>query len=709
MRIYSMTATFGKLRHETLTLEPGLNVIEAPNEWGKSTWCAFLLAMLYGLDTRAKSTKTYLAPKDRYAPWSGEPMSGRIDLCWQGRDITIQRATRGRVPMGSFEAFETATGLPVPELNAANCGQQLLGVERSVFCRAGFLSLNQMAVTADEALARRLQALVTTGDESGDARHLEQELKALRNRIRYNRTGLLSQTQEQLETVEEKLLALSEMEEQSRKQRERLGVVKERIQALQNHQLALQYAQAEVDARRVAQARDTMDLAERRLEALSQSCASLPEGEQAREKLKALERFCSQRDSLQGLRLQLEAEEPEPQLPEPFRDMSLEEAFSEMRSDAKRYEALGTTGPWLVYLVLAAMMVITGGILAWQKLWLFCAGSALLAVLFLILGLWKRRSRSRRRQELTEKYGKTGFARWEGILRQYELDHRRWSQNRSRGTQAKGKLAQQFAQLELQRRSLCGSQEPEKVMEVWQQVLSRRQALEEAEKEARRARELYESLSAMARQVQPPAREDHLNHSAAETQALLEENRQLQQKLTERVSLLRGRMESMGDPKELEAERDRLRAKVQKLEGTYDAVSLALETLEQAKQALQRRFAPQIVRQAQSWMEKMTGGRYDRLSLDAQLSIRAAAGEEDTLSDALWRSDGTVDQLYLALRLAVAAAVTPECPMVLDDALVRFDDRRLLAALEILRELGEEKQILLFTCQNREKRLLETL
>ena len=41
-----MTATFGKLNHETLTLKPGLNVIQAPNEWGKSTWCAFLLAML---------------------------------------------------------------------------------------------------------------------------------------------------------------------------------------------------------------------------------------------------------------------------------------------------------------------------------------------------------------------------------------------------------------------------------------------------------------------------------------------------------------------------------------------------------------------------------------------------------------------------------------------------------------------------------------
>ena len=156
MKIYSMTATFGKLEHQTLTLQPGLNIIEAPNEWGKSTWCAFLVNMLYGLDTRAKSTKTALADKDRYAPWSGAPMSGRIDLNWNGRDITIQRQTKGRLTFGEFSAYETNTGLPVEELNGLNCGQMLLGVERSVFTRAGFLKLTDLPVTQDDALRRRL-------------------------------------------------------------------------------------------------------------------------------------------------------------------------------------------------------------------------------------------------------------------------------------------------------------------------------------------------------------------------------------------------------------------------------------------------------------------------------------------------------------------------------------------------------------------------
>ena len=99
----------------------------------------------------------------------------------------------------------------------------------------------------------------------------------------------------------------------------------------------------------------------------------------------------------------------------------------------------------------------------------------------------------------------------------------------------------------------------------------------------------------------------------------------------------------------------------------------------------------------------MTGGRYQRLSMGEDFSLQSGTAEEETLHDALWRSDGTVDQLYLALRLAVAEELTPEAPLILDDALVRFDDERMKAALAILRELSDKRQVILFTCQQREK------
>ena len=89
------------------------------------------------------------------------------------------------------------------------------------------------------------------------------------------------------------------------------------------------------------------------------------------------------------------------------------------------------------------------------------------------------------------------------------------------------------------------------------------------------------------------------------------------------------------------------------------------------------------------------------------MDLHVGAQGEDTLRGSLWHSDGTVDQLYLALRLAVAEALIPEAPLVLDDALVRFDDKRLAAALELLQEEATQKQILLFTCQSREQQLIK--
>ena len=123
----------------------------------------------------------------------------------------------------------------------------------------------------------------------------------------------------------------------------------------------------------------------------------------------------------------------------------------------------------------------------------------------------------------------------------------------------------------------------------------------------------------------------------------------------------------------------------------------------EARAELQRRFAPRITRKAQDYLSRMTGGRYHNLTMSEDFSLRALAGEEETLHDAIWRSDGTVDQLYLALRLAVAEELTPEAPLILDDALVRFDDTRMAEAVQLLREMADEKQIILFTCQGREQ------
>ena len=161
-------------------------------------------------------------------------------------------------------------------------------------------------------------------------------------------------------------------------------------------------------------------------------------------------------------------------------------------------------------------------------------------------------------------------------------------------------------------------------------------------------------------------------------------------------------MESLGQRENLQTRLDAIMARIEKLEQHYRALTLAQQMQETAARELQRRFAPRISQRAQILFGRLTGGRYQRLSLGRDLSVESAAQGENTLRSVLWRSDGTADQLYLALRLAVAEELTPEAPLVLDDALVRFDDVRLAAAMQILKEEAAQKQVILFTCQERE-------
>ena len=108
-----MSAVFGRLQDETLDLGNGLNILQAPNETGKSTWCAFLLSMLYGINSRERERAGYIPDKIRYAPWSGAAMSGRLECRVEGRELTITAPPDGRPPLlASFRPFTQEPGTP---------------------------------------------------------------------------------------------------------------------------------------------------------------------------------------------------------------------------------------------------------------------------------------------------------------------------------------------------------------------------------------------------------------------------------------------------------------------------------------------------------------------------------------------------------------------------------------------------------------------
>ena len=701
MKIYSMTATFGKLEHETLTLQPGLNVIQAPNEWGKSTWCAFLVAMLYGLETRTRSTTTALSDKEHFAPWSGAPMSGSMDICWQGRDITIQRKTKGRSVFGDFKTFETHTGLAVPELTAANCGQLLLGVEKSVFSRSGFIRQTDLPVTQDDALRHRLNTLVTTGDDSGTAEALEKKLRDLRNRCRYNRTGMLPQAEGEAAELERKLRELDSLHTQAQSLRQQQEALERQTAALENHKVALAYQKAREDALLVVQARNRENQLIRRVRELEDACGSQPSRDALGERLGKLQQIQAQWAALQA--------QPTPPMPEapavpvPFRGMTPAEAREQVKRDGAAYEQLTSRKP-LLWMIPGALAL--GAAVAILALWPEYAVAAwillALGVGLCILGPVLCRTGKAKAGEIQARYGGGLPADWEQLLGSYVNQEELYRREQTIYDGACQTRREALEQLQSRTAQLCANEELSACQVRWTEALALWAELEDARQDLQQAKGHTAALEAMADDAPPPNAPDPLTFTEGETARLLTENAIQLRQVHSRLGQCMGQMESIGQRTVLEARLEALRQRISQLEDTYAALTVALEKLQQARLELQRRFAPKITQSAQAIMERLTEGRYDRLMLDQDLNLHAAAQSEDTLRTTLWRSDGTMDQLYLALRLAVADALIPGTPLVLDDALVRFDDRRLRAAMEVLKEEAKDRQVILFTCHSRE-------
>ena len=712
MKIHSMTATFGKLENQALELRPGLNIITAPNEWGKSTWCAFLAVMLYGLDTREKTTKNTLAVKERYAPWSGSPMAGRMDLNWNGRDITIERWTKGRTPMGEFRAYETQSGLPVPELTGANCGQMLLGVEKSVFLRAGYLRLADLPVTEDEPLRRRLNALVTTGDDSGKADLLAQKLKDLKNKCRSNRVnGLIPQAEMEKAALENKLSELSAAKKQQIAIQQRQKELEEQIAGLENHKKALEYAASEENNRRILQAEATAAAAARQADILTARCADLPTSATAKQ---CLENLLSLQQQLQAVQMDAQLLPPPPQAPNVppcLYNLPANKAVDQVNTDIADYHAcmaISKKGfPFWILAVLAAAIGAALLLAEWfiPGLLMFGVGVCLLS--FSVVRISKEKAafaaRRTKAESIRTRYGGGDPQDWLASAHQYAQKQAAYDAELTQYQQSRQQMNQRLSELNAAIREATQENSLPGAIEHWRSVLRLHDDLAIAQQEQQRAAEHAAAIKVMAKVVEKPTMEDNLNWSETVTAKLLADAAFEQKQLQIRLGQCQGRMDALGAEKDLQDKLDAVNARLDKLHKTFQALELALQTLEKATAELQRRFAPRIAKAAQALFGKLTGGRYDRLQLQQDLSVNAAATGENVLHTAQWRSEGTMDQLYFALRLAVARELTPEAPLILDDALVRFDDTRHAAAMEILRQEAENKQIILFTCQSREQ------
>lgn len=136
------------------------------------------------------------------------------------------------------------------------------------------------------------------------------------------------------------------------------------------------------------------------------------------------------------------------------------------------------------------------------------------------------------------------------------------------------------------------------------------------------------------------------------------------------------------------------------------AIDLAQETMADLSSSIRDSFGLYLNKEASQYITGITGGIYDSMSIDENLNV--FLNTKTKLVPLENVSSGTMDQVYLALRLAAAKLLQGSgsgFPLIFDDSFTQYDDERLKTALEWLAS-AYGGQIIIFTCHRREAQML---
>ena len=700
MQIHRLAATFGRLENDTLDLGPGLTIIEAPNEGGKSTWTAFLRVMLYGLNTRDRSPQ---ADKRKYLPWSGSAMEGRMEITSGGENLTILRRTaRANSPMGSFSAIYTGSSEPVPWLTSANCGEELLGVPQEVYERSAFIRQSGLVLDHSDALEQRIAALITTGEEDTSYTAAADSLRRQLNRRRHNKTGLLPQLERECGDLRELLDQVARLEAEASSCRDQQIRLEARETELR-HQLSLHDAADRAhEVKEALAAREAWQQAKQASDLREKEVQSLP----SRSDLEAL------RGSLRSLALEEDAVADTRREADEAKT-ALEGAEGRLAAvpvpaqDAGR-QLPPRSRPLLPLLglaagILAAVLISLSG--AWP---IGAAAGGLVFVLALAADILLTRSRRARwdaEQAAAHHQQERETAVYTSLKEEADAARAVWQRAAAMADAAAARQQQGFARAMAQVQAFRPeASDLEDALNAVEGALAHWQAAEEARRQADAAALRWELRRGTAEGAVPDTAERPVL-SRSQLQAELTSNASRVEELRRRLHTAQGQMQALGDRTQLEAELSEKEEQRRELQEEYDAIALASQVLESANLSLQKRFSPALGEKSAEIFTKLTQGKYNKVLLNKELTPSAQEINSLLPRETFQLSQGTADQLYLAVRLAICEMVLPqekEAPLVLDDALVTFDDQRMAAALDVLLQLARTRQILLFTCQDRE-------
>ena len=158
-----------------------------------------------------------------------------------------------------------------------------------------------------------------------------------------------------------------------------------------------------------------------------------------------------------------------------------------------------------------------------------------------------------------------------------------------------------------------------------------------------------------------------------------------------------------------EEEYENLQEQLSELEEKNKCILATKDLLEKAYEKMKNNVTPKFTQNLSNIACNISNGKYKKVIFNEEKGLIVELENGEYIS-ANRLSIGTIDELYLSLRLSMIDEISNEkMPIILDEAFAYFDDERLKNCLMFLAEKSKEHQIIILTCSNREKQILDSI
>lgn len=634
-------AAFGKFKDFSMDFSDGLNVVYGGNEDGKSTVMAFVALMLYGNAGTSGRTDISKNLRKKYMPWSGEAMSGDMEVESGGKTYRIHKEFKATSKSDKVTVTDMQTGEKLNLPPGMEIGKHFLGIDYQGFEKSVFaLGAESFAGEENGDIAARLSNISESGDENISPKEallrLEKAKEALVSK-RGNK-GALAELRAKAEELFEKLAVLKAKEEQK-------GILKAEYEKLT--------AELEIlhkDAEKVRKSAENRKLLQRAKE--YRALARLIE--EAEEKRAALT------DNIRVTKADMDTYYSIHEKANTI-DSRCGKAASDLKiQKQKSYKPMLLGG-------IIFVLGLIGGIFK-TPLFALCVIGAGLAVWAKAMD---KREQARKQKELlqTEKDSEQIYEELVAFI--------------------KSKNCESVTDFHNAYRNGIAGEEELKALE--RNIVNLKETYEISIEDKNELINLAQDI-----EKKLPQKEEFIDGE--------ETDRKIREKNL-RLLDIKGRLgEEASDIGALEYEYKETLEKCKDLEAQYKYLTLAAEAMAETADEMSRVFAPKIRERASALLERLTRGRYNALSISKTYEIEVKTGEAGAYREWQYLSKGTCAQSYLALRLAVCELLCAEgeqIPLILDDVLADYDDEREGAAADFLEEYSSEgRQVLFFTCHS---------